>query len=296
VNDSRALVLCCIALSGCAGGGSNASAALPAASPPPATSSPAALTQTTGRVVDRDTGAPIPGAVVVIGGTLIAGATPPPSLPAGDVAATTAADGTFVLPAHAQAASYLTVFAANHAALHAQPGATAVLGDLALTAPATDELAELDDPVVGLNAVRTRNGLAPVVFDEYALEAARAWVAWEAQTGITGELDPSQPAGAPNASVFNEYLTRHGLSDASAARPMLANLTGAAPGAPGTVAMQNFLAEGPAGPHYQILLAPSATWIGFAHADCRGPIGSPCSPGEETLLQLFIVAPPGISE
>ncbi|MEA2688716.1 MAG: hypothetical protein QOD51_1323, partial [Candidatus Eremiobacteraeota bacterium] len=45
----------------------------------------------------RAAGAPIAGATVVVGPRLITGATPPPAMPRGDVAATTALDGTYAV-------------------------------------------------------------------------------------------------------------------------------------------------------------------------------------------------------
>lgn len=149
---------------------------------------------------------PLAGAVVIIGTTLIAGATPPASVPAGDVSATTDASGHYavtlaaaqVAPTAAQAAYnpalndlsgvvppargfYIAVFApgadgksANvplpvHA-FSAVP-ASGTLATQRVTTATTDEanfLALVNNDRVAANPIAQ-----PMIFDEYAQEAAR---------------------------------------------------------------------------------------------------------------------------
>lgn len=263
-------------------------AAVPGAAATPATP---AGPRVAGRVVDDATGAPIAGATVVAGSVLVADATAPPAAPPGDALATTAGDGTFALPLGAPA--FVAVFAPGYAALHAQP--PAALGELRLVAPSADDLAELNDSVIGINALRARAGVAPVAFESSALAAARAWVAWEAATGLDGEIDRSQPPGSPNASIFAEYVARGGLVAPSAPSAMLANLTASTTGGPGLDAMRNIVAEGPNGPHARIVVDPAVRWVGVARANCAGPPSTPCRAGLETLVQLFVVPPPGVA-
>jgi hypothetical protein len=246
-------------------------------------------------VLDLDSGAPISGATVVIGSTLILGATPPPAVPAGDVSATTRADGTYTISPAPAGSPFVHVFAGAHAVLHAQlaaPAAGGAFADVKVTTPTADELAELNDPSVGLNTVRAQAGVGAVVFDEYALEAARAWTSWEMAHGVLGFNDPSVPAGSVNSSLFYEYVLRGGLESITASPTAFGNLAGGAPNAPGTAAMQAFLTEKSTnGPHYQNLVNPTGRWVGFGSTSCS----TGCTMGAGTAFaQLFVVPPAGV--
>lgn len=292
-----------IALAACGGGGGSATGGGGGGGglPPTPTPSPNPTlgVASSGRVIDLDSGAPIAGATVVVGTTLILGSTPPPSLPAGDVSAATKADGSYLISPAPTGTPYVHVFTTDHVTLHARiaapsPGGT--FADVKITKPTADELAELNDPSVGLNTVRAQVGIKAVSFDEYAVEAARAWSARLSLTGLYTLADPSQPSGSANASIFDEYFTRNGLvGSASSGSVAFANLGGGSPNSPGTSGMQGWLAEKSSnGPHYQNLVSPAANWVGFGNTNCAGPAGSACAPGAEVFVQLFVSAPSGV--
>jgi uncharacterized protein YkwD len=149
---------------------------------------------------------PLAGAVVVIGPTLVLGATPPPVVPGGDVMATTSANGTYSAtvasgPAASLAAQatydfplnnlsgvtppatgyYISVFAAGSDGksagaplpVHAFSGVGA--GGVLATQRVTTATADEANFLALVNTDRTTaNPLAlPIIFDEYAEEAAR---------------------------------------------------------------------------------------------------------------------------
>lgn len=167
-------------------------------------------------------GRPIGGAVVVIGPTLIAGATPPPVLPTGDARAITAADGSFTVGRYAPGATtYTMVFPAagdDHISLHAIADVTrARLRPLFLYRPTAAERSEL----ALINDDRASDGAPPLIADEIAFETARASTAFKAKNGYYQHCIPASrcealsifPTGAP-ASYAAQYASPNDLYNA----------------------------------------------------------------------------------
>jgi hypothetical protein len=137
-------------------------------------------------------GGPIRGATVVIGPALIAGATPPPVLPAGDARATTAADGSFTVRRFAPGATlYVMVFPSagdEHISLHAIANVTRErVRPLFLYRPSTAERVEL----ALINDDRASDGAPPLIPDEIAFETARASTAFKAKNGYYQHCIPA---------------------------------------------------------------------------------------------------------
>ena len=99
-----------------------------------------------------------------------------------------------------------TVFAGpNRPILHAlfqilQP--VNALGTFTMSTLTATELAWLNDPVLGINADRARYSAAPLVFDEYSVEAARYWAAYEGSHGWYGHVCPATDASCVSTLTF----------------------------------------------------------------------------------------------
>lgn len=219
------MALLALGLAACSGGGSGLG---PAPSPTPAGSaSPSSSGNVTGAVYDLSSytagvsgggvgwsvlpnGSPAPGvnpvsgAVVVVGGTLVTGATAPPSLPSDDVMAVTNSGGAFALSTAATGAQYIMVFPAASDKVHAAAihrTTTLVAGKNALptqlmAAVTSDEAAWLTQ----VNADRAANGAAPLVFDEALLESARYWANFMGTTGYFNHCIPASSCGGGSAT------------------------------------------------------------------------------------------------
>jgi hypothetical protein len=217
---SSLLVAC-----GGGGGGSSSTPSAPsgggsAAATPTPTATPAALT---GTVADlgaqrysgdgNAAGAALVGATVVVGSTLIVGATPPATIPAGDVSTTTSVSGGFSVSATTP--TYVMVFPAStdttHISLHALTKVTSgAIRPLYLYAPNAMEVAELAQ----VNTDRTTNGAGIVVPDEIAFETARAHSDFEAANGYDQHCIPASncyvtpgASTTPPASYAPQYVS-----------------------------------------------------------------------------------------
>jgi len=212
------------ALAACSGGGSTLGPSSPGSSPAPGGSSaPSSSGNVTGAVYDLSSynpnikggggagwsvlpnGSPAPGvnpvsgAVVIIGGTLIAGATAPPSLPDDDAMAVTDSGGAFALSSTATGAQFIMVFpgrgdTVHTAAIHRTTSLVAgknALPKQLMAAVTSDEAAWLTQ----VNADRAANGAAPLVFDEALLESARYWANFMATTGYFNHCIPASACG-----------------------------------------------------------------------------------------------------
>jgi len=231
-------------------------------------------------------------ATVVVGPVPIIGATPPATLPAGDVIVTTSATGAFtamlavapaaptsaepfVLPtnnitgfAPPAAGYYVEVFA--HGAdglsagvpipLHRFVAAGSTIA-LRVTSPSSAEAGAL----ATVNSDRASNaGAAPLTFDESAEEVARLHASDEAARNYYCHYD------VRNAGPSSRYLTVGGTG-----------LTGEQLDAPtGTTAVEGFAnaeaaflaekAESPPGGHYAGLVDSAHTWAGLASIAISG--------------------------
>lgn len=243
-----------------------------------------------GRVVDREDGTPIANAAVVVGAQLVAGATPPPFVPRGDVATTTDAAGNFALPALPRGA-YLSILTADgHAALHVR--VAGAYGPLVyrLLRPTPAEVAWLRQ----LNADRAANGATiPLVFDELAEETARYRAAHMASTGAyehddafthyegLGGIYPSYNGGAAAENIDAIYAPSNWRDAERDFMIEKCNLFRSCDGGP--------IFGGETG-HYQAIVNPKATWAGIA-AVPNGKPPSDAGPGAtDYYAELFVDA------
>lgn len=230
-------------------------------------------------------GPAIAGATVVVGPVLITGATPPATLPAGDVAAVTAADGSFTIGGVATVnASYVMVFPSagdTHVSLHDVAKITGTaLQPLHLYNPRADEIAELAQT----NTDRAQNGNAPpVIFDEAAFETARAHADFENVNGYYQHCIPSTNCyvnvtpQAPPPTYAPQYVSPDDLynylNGAKAQPAGLNAIENACYGGGSTWAScDNFFMAEKAGPiggtqgHYQNIIGASHVWLGLGDA------------------------------
>jgi hypothetical protein len=275
-----------VVLSACGGGGGGGTVPTGGgggATPTPTPSAtPSATTTASGKLVDYTTQAPISGAVIVAGTTLVVGATPPPALPPGDAQTTTAADGSFTVSVPAGTGNVMA-FASGYITLHApetySAGANA-LGTLKVSTPTTDDIAWL----AAINQDRATYNAPPVIMDERLTEATRLWNAYEAANGRGGDSDPLAPP------PYTTSITLYGSLGAYNV-PVSQNITGSGAGATGVDAEANFRAEGPTGPHFATIVNIGARWVGLGKAECLGAAGTACaSPG--VTFTLDILTPP----
>ena len=293
-------------LAGCGGGGGTTpptsggstvggSTATPIPTPSPtATPTPAVIS---GKIVSIPNtaygpNAPqsgLPNAIVIVGPTLVLGATPPPTLPAGDVQATTGSDGTYSValvsaPVAPNASSsaifvvpgqnlsgvtpptsgyYISVFAVGtdgksaNAPLpvHAFSSVTGgVLATQRVTTATVDEAANL----ATLNAARVKANPAagPLTFDETAQEVAREHAQDEAANGYSCHYDTK------NVGPESRYLRMLGLGSEEENW----GLSGGTPQAAYATIMRVMIGEGPGGGHYDNITGATRQWAGVATA------------------------------
>ena len=309
-----------VSLAACGGGGGGSSAPVPIATPtatppsgttptptptpgsgttptaPPSitpTATPAAIA---GKIVSIPAGSyggaalqlPLSGAVVIIGPTLILGATPPPTLPAGDVQATTDALGNYVVSiAAAQIAPnlsnglflrgsadasgvttptlgyYVSVFANGADGKSANaPLPVHAFSAVANNVIATQRVSSASNDEAGylaaLNAARIKANPSalPMIFDENAEEAARQHAQDEAAKNYICHYD--QNAAGPQS----RYLRVFGLGADN-------ENVGFASGNPQqayTAIIQLWLSEAPNGGHYLNITDATRAWAGVTTA------------------------------
>jgi hypothetical protein len=272
------LTLC--ALVACGGGGSTGStgsviptptaSASASATPSPG---PSAGTQATGQVLSYDNGAPIAGAQVYVGNTLIVGGTPPPTVPSGDVTATTTSTGAFTLtsvPASTVSTSglqgalpttspeYIEIFANGYATLHelvAVPTSGATLGIFKITQPTAQEQAEL----TAMNSDRASGGDNPVVFDNSLELASRYWANFAVTNNISGGDDTLNGPTAPDYSPGSRWAMYGGFYANG-----VENIGGTNLPPSGTQCESSLFNEVPApGPHHDNILIAGNQWVGL---------------------------------
>jgi uncharacterized protein YkwD len=286
----RAVFLCAAIAAGCGGGGSS-----PGGGTPPVTPTPS---QTAQGVV-RDLGAqryandgktpgpPIAGATVIVGSTRIAGATPPPTTPAGDARALTQADGSYsVVGFTAGSPTYIMVFAPAadpHIALHGR----ANLGSpqsLYLYAPTPSETAELAQ----VNSDRSSNGAGPVIFDEIAFETARAHADFMAANGYYQHCIPasncvvvSGVSTTPPSSYAPQYASPNDLYNylggalqlppaANSSENFVFNETSWSAADAWFMAEKGTASHG----HFDNIVLPAHTWVGLGDNQSPKPPAS----------------------
>jgi hypothetical protein len=263
------------ALAACGGGGGSSPSPTPPIGPistPTPTASPSSsstpgtgVTSATGTIVDYDSGAAIANATVIVGPTVIVGATPPATLPSGDVTTTTNASGTFSTAVQSGAGNIMVFTTDGHATLHAPATYTAsavhAFGTLKLSMPTSDDVAWL----AAINSDRANNGAPPVVFDELLLEATRLWNNYEAVNNRYVDTDTAAPAPyTTSITVYGSLVQAiNGGSLANFNVVVAQNETG---GANGVGAEANFRAEGTTGPHFSTIINPAQKWVGTGNA------------------------------
>ena len=227
------------------------------------------------------------GATVIVGPVPIAGATPPASLPAGDVSTTTNASGTFsvtlaIAPAAPSSAEPFVVppqnlsgFTPPSAGYYVQvfgPGTDGLRAGvpiplhrflaistsvaLRVTSPSSAEAGAL----AILNADRASNaGAGPLIFDEDEQEVARLHASDESAQGYTCHYDTknvgpsSRYLAVGGIGLTGEAIESGGIDSSAAAAFQQAE--------------SSFLAEKtetPPGGHYMTLIDPSHDWAGLA--------------------------------
>jgi Cysteine-rich secretory protein family len=273
-----------LALSACGGGGGGTvpTGGGGGATPSPTPTATSGVTTASGHLVDYTTGAPIAGAVIIAGSTLVIGATPPPALPTGDAQTTTAADGSFTVAVPLGSANIM-VFASGYIALHAPEvyvSGPNTLGSFRVSKPTSDDTAWL----AAINQDRAAYNAPPVIMDERLTEAARLWVTYEAANGRYEDADPLAPP------AFNTSITLYGSLDPYNV-PVSQNGGGGGAGSTGVDAEAGFRAEGPTGRHFSTIINASARWVGLGGANCAGGFGSAC-PSPDVEYTLDILTPP----
>ena len=292
---STALLTSC----GSGGGGTSSSSTIPpvgASTPTPMpTLTPVPVT---GKVVAIPAGSYGPtatqstlsGAVVIVGPSLVIGATPPPTLPSGDVQATTDASGSYsvslatapVVPNAATNAAfivpglnlsgftpptsgyYISVFAvgadgksANTTLpVHAFSAVTnGTLVTQRVTTATVDEAANL----AYLNAARVKaNPAAPVlIFDESAEETAREHVQDMAANKFLCHYD------LKNVGPYSRYLRMSGLGVDG---ENVGFGSAGAPQAEYATMVDREIAQGPGEGHYENIINANNLWAGVSTA------------------------------
>ena len=292
---------------GSGGGGSSSSSTIPpiAVSTSTPTSTPTPTPTPTlspvllnGKIVAIPSGAYGPnatqfvlaGAIVVVGPTLVLGATPPPTLPVGDAQATTdisgnysvsmssapvapdsSPDAAFAVPglnlsgfAPPTSGYYISVFAVGadgksaNAPLPVHAFSAVTNGTLAtqrVTNATVDEAADL----AYLNASRVKaNPAAPIlIFDEIAEETAREHAQDMAANGILCHYDMN------NVGPESRYLRMKGLGGDWENAGFAGTQT---PQAAFAFLNDWSISEGPGGGHYENIIATAHLWGGVATA------------------------------
>jgi len=288
------------ALAACGGGGSTGGVVPPtpvggSSSTPIPTPTPTAIT---GKIVSIPNAAYGPSApqtglanaIVIVGPSLILGATPPPTLPAGDVQATTIGDGSytvslaaatvapnasanalFVVPSQdlsgvtpPKIGYYVSVFAVGadgksaNAPLPVHAFSAVTAGALAtqrVTTATVDEAANL----AYLNAARVKANPAALAltFDETAQEVAREHVQDEAANRYACHFD------LKNVGPESRYLRMSGLG---ANGENFGYYGGGSSQEAYVQVVALFMKEGPGGGHYDNVTGATRLWAGVATA------------------------------
>ena len=313
-----------IALAACGGGGGGGGSSSPAMPPAPVSGVPTASPTPTGipgptatptptlaptpsptpapaaiggKIVSIPAGAygasapqvPLAGAVVIVGPTLILGATPPPTLPAGDVQATTDASGNYSVTIAAAQVSpdaspnalfvipgqnlsgvtpptrgyYISVFATGadgkspNAPLPVHAFSAVVANGVAtqrVTTATVDEAANL----AYLNAARVKaNPAAPMLtFDESAQEVAREHAQDEAANKYYCHYDRA------NVGPESRYLRMLGLGSDGENW----GIAGGSSQSAYSAIINLFMSEGPGGGHYDNIVGSTRLWAGVTTA------------------------------
>ena len=232
------------------------------------------------------------GVIVIVGPTLILGSTPPPTLlPAGDVQATTQADGSynvslsagpvapdaspnalFVVPGQdlsgatpPKSGYYVSVFAVGTDGkianvplpVHAFSAVTAgVLATQRVTTATVDEAANL----AYFNAARVKANpsASPLTFDEIAQEVAREHVQDEAANRYDCHFDQK------NVGPESRYLRMSGLGANGENLGIVSN--GGSSQSAYALIVDAEVKEGPGGGHYDNLVAATRIWAGVSIA------------------------------
>ncbi len=275
-------------------------------------------------------GAPVAGATVIVGSRLVVGATAPATVPRGDAAATTGADGSYAVTGYdTRGTTYVMVFPPPgdpHVALHARAGvADERIRTLYVYAPSPAETAELDL----ITADRAANGAAPLVPDEIAFETARAHADFMAVNAYYQHCIPATrcdavatfpltppPSYAPRYTAPNDlYLALGGALDIAPGANWTENFYVGWP--PSNAAYASWPAADawfmrekcnvtrtcPNGPvqggyvkHYTNIIDPAHTWIGLGNNANARPTtadGKPVrAPAWADFIQEFYSAPP----
>jgi uncharacterized protein YkwD len=242
-----------LALAACGGGGSAAVAAgptpagVPVTTPTPATGilvggsvvqlpadayGPATIAGVTYASADAAQTAPLVNATVIVGPLPIVGATPPATLPPGDVSTTTSAAGTFqalvAVPAAAPVSLepfvipqnnilgfvppatgyYIEVFGAGTDGKSAGtpiPLHRFVAGSLQMNLRVSTISAAEAGALTVVNTDRAANGAGPLIFDQSAEEVARLHASDESTAGYTCHYDTK------NVGPSSRYLATGGI-------------------------------------------------------------------------------------
>jgi hypothetical protein len=284
-----------LAACGGGGGGSSGGGGVPAtATPTPTPTATPLVVQ--GSVRDLGTqryagdggaaGAVITSATIVVGPTLIVGATPPPTLPSGDAKATTASDGSYTVTGYtAGSPTYVMVFPAAgdpHVSLHALAKISGgAIRTLYLYAPSATETGELTQ----INADRSSNGAAPVVFDEIGFETARAHADFMAANGYYAHCIPMSNCapgiGTPPATFAPQYASPNDLYNYLGGALQLTPASNStenivANEASWSAADAWFMAEKgtPNHGHFDQIVFPSHNWVGLGDNQAPKPPAS----------------------
>ncbi len=245
---------------------------------------PAAIAGATYASADASQTSPLANATVIVGPVPIVGATPPAHLPAGDVSATTDANGAFALtpplaPAPASSAEpfvippdNLTGFVSPASGYYVQVFGAATDGKsagaplplhrfiaagtgvvLRVSSTSTAEAAAL----TAVNADRAANGAGPLIFDESAQEAARLHASDESSANYTCHYDTK------NVGPSSRYLAAGAIGLTGESLALVSGTGAIAFG----YSEAGFLAEKtttPPGGHYLNLVDGAHLWAGLA--------------------------------
>jgi len=160
-----------------------------------------------GKVVNRDTAATLPGAVVYVSHKLQTTDTAPMAAPADGGEVTTAADGTYAMTLPAQGAYPSTFFVNVYS-----PGKVTVHNELTVTASGVNQIRDLGETTLTsdeagwlalVNQDRAKYGRSVVYTDETTQEIARLWAAYLAK----GHYQHTCPTGDATCPDKNGYAT-----------------------------------------------------------------------------------------
>ena len=176
---------------------------------PAPTASPLSIS---GKVLDKDTGASLAGAVVYVSHKLDVTNTAPMAAPADGGEVTTASDGTYAMTLPAQGAYPSTFFVNVYS-----PGKVTVHNELTVTANGMNKIRDLGLTTLTadeanwltlVNQDRAKYGRPAVYTDETTQEIARLWVAYMAK-GHYAHVCPAGDATCPDKAAYatNQFAT-----------------------------------------------------------------------------------------